>query len=340
MTESHILKYENNRMTDFKPNPKLVDLINHLKSMLEPVQIGINDHFLNPKLPVMLILGSPRSGTTVLTQICAASNSFAYPTNFLSRFAYAPIVGAMIQQMLFDPTFDFRNEFFDIQPLVDFNSDIGKTDGTLGISEFFHFWRRFLPNHDPGYLSNDELLKVDINRMRSELASIEAIFKKPFMSKGMMLQYNIKFFAQQVPELFFMHIKRDPLFVMQSSLQSRRKYYSRDDIWWSVKPKEYEWLSSMDVYHQVAGQVLFTEKAIDDQLSTVEEKRKLICNYESICADPNQFYLMLKSKFNDLGHPLSEYYIKENFPCGNVIRIEQNELNLLERAYDELLNTK
>jgi len=34
------------------------------------------------------------------------------------------------------------------------------------IGEFFHFRRRFFPNHDPGHLTLDELKRVDIARLR------------------------------------------------------------------------------------------------------------------------------------------------------------------------------
>jgi len=334
--DSHILRHEFDRTEEFRPNPRLVDLIGRLKQLLEPVQIQQNAQFAAPQYPVVVIVGCPRSGTTVLTQILAASGSFAFPTNFLARFAYAPLIGAMIQQMIFNREYDFRDELSDIRSSSDFRSAVGKTAGALGINEFFHFWRKFFPNHDPGHLTNEELALVDTVRMRSELAAIESVFVKPFMSKGMMMQYNIAYFAEQVPELFFIHIKRETRYVLQSVLMSRRRFYGDQPIWWSVKPKEYEWLAGMDLFYQVAGQVLFTEKAIDDQLASVDDSRKLVCHYEQLCAAPHSFFDSLRASLNDRGCTIGEYEIAQQFPTGNTLKIAEAELRRLEQAYAEL----
>lgn len=334
--ESHVLKHESDRSAEFQPNPRLVELIGELRSMLEPVQAEQSARFTAPRRPVAVIVGCPRSGTTVLSQILAATGDFAYPSNFLSRFAYAPRIGAMIQKMLFDPDFDHRGELADIQSSSNFSSQIGKTDGALGISEFFHFWRKFFPNHDPGHLTEEQLDRVDTDRMRRELASIEAVFDKPFASKGMMMQYNLGFFAERVPELFFIHIRRRPRFLMQSVLVSRKKYYTSPRIWWSVKPKEYPWLADMDLIHQVAGQVLFTERAIDAGLAKVEDGRRLVCDYQTLCADPSGFYSQLRAKFDRLGCPLDPYRLEQTFPCGDRDRLPAEEIEALQDAYTRM----
>ncbi|MCG3178520.1 MAG: hypothetical protein BIFFINMI_00848 [Phycisphaerae bacterium] len=332
--ESHFLKHEGDRAEEFRPNQKLVERIAQLKALLGPVQAAENSRFSTPRLPVAVIVGCPRSGTTVLTQILAASGDFAYPTNMLSRFAYAPMVGAMFQQLLFDPQYDYRNELADIQSSSGFKSTLGKTTGAMAISEFFHFWRRFFPNHDPGHMTPEELAQVDIPRMRAELASIESVFGKPFMSKGMMMQYNIPFFAQRMPELLFIHIRRQPRFLLQSVMQSRKKYYGTDQIWWSVKPKEYDLLASMDPVRQVAGQVYFTVKSIDEDLEHVPDSQKLVYAYEDLCADPGAFYGRLSEIMARRGCPLRPYALEERFNSANDIKMPQTELQALESAYE------
>ena len=334
--KSHYLEHECDRSNEFKPTPKLDNLITELRRILEPVQEQLNKQYQAPKYPVVVVLGNPRSGTTILTQILAGTGYFAYPTNFLSRLAYAPWIGAMIQQMLFNPVYDFRGELSDIQSASGFTSTLGKTIGTLAISEFFHFWRKFFPTHDPGYIPEELLEKVDVDRMRSELASIESVFNKPFMSKGKMMQHNITFFAEKVPELFFIHIKRDPMYVMQSVMMSRRKYYGTDKIWWSVKPKEFEFLAQMPPTYQVAGQVLYTLQDIDHGLESVNESRKMIFSYESLCENPKQIFKELQIKFSQYGYPLGDYNLERRFECQNKLRIPEEDFKVLEAAYEEL----
>lgn len=334
--ESHILKHADDRVEAFRPNRKLDALISRLSVLLTPAQKRANEDFNTPRFPVVAVLGCPRSGTTFLTQLLAASGQFSYPSNVLSRFAYAPYIGALIQKMLFDPDYDLRGEFSELRSTSGFNSDIGKTDGALGVNEFFHFWRRFFPNHDPGHLTDAELNAVDIIGMRRELAAIESVFERPFISKAMMLQYNASYFAERMPELFFIHIRREPKFVMQSITQSRRKYYGGEDIWWSVKPREYSFLKDMEPAAQVAGQVLFTEKAIDEQLDVIDGSRKLSCRYEDLCADPARVFEQLWSALRNHGVDLDAVPLLNSFPCQNRIRLSNEELSTLQRLYDNL----
>ncbi len=338
--EATTLKYLNQRAAEYQPNPQLDKLIAALKTALEPVQLTQNGKFSAPRYPVALVVGVSRSGTTLISQLLAASGNFSYPTNFLARFAYAPWIGAMIQQMLFNKEYDFRGELHDIQSSIDFSSNLGKTSNALGISEFFHFWRKFFPNHEPGYLSRSQLLKVDINRMRQELASIEAVFDKPFVSKCKMMQYNISHFSRELPGTFFIHIKREPRYVMQSILRCRRRFYGRDDIWWAIKPKEFEWLSTLSPIYQIAGQVFFTDRGIEDQLKDVEHDRKLICSYEVLCNNPENLYQLLQDKFARIGCQLGNYSLDTSFYCDNHDKIDIGEIQELEKAYEDFQTGK
>ena len=334
--ESHILNHQNDRSQRFQPNEPLNELILKLRDILEPVQLSVNSEHQQPRYPILLIMGNPRSGTTLLTQWLASMGCFSYPTNLLSRLAFAPYIGAMIQKMLYDPKYDFRGEMCS-QPLEEaFHSDIGKTTGPTSVSEFFHFWRKFFPNHDPGYLTSAELQQVRTEELRKELASIEAAFEKPFISKGMMMQYNIPFFAGAIPEFFFLHIERDPIHVMQSVLLSKRRYYVDDSIWWSVKPRNFEQVKDLSPYHQVAGQLLGTLESIKAGLRRVEDDRQLTVSYEKFCDDPGAVYSEIHSKYGQLGYELPEYASVPSFNCTNVKRVDDWEWTKLQRAYAEL----
>ncbi len=334
--ESDILKHQTDRTKDFQPNQPLDNLILQLRALLAPTQANVNAKFEKSKYPVLLVLGNPRSGTTLLTQWLAGMECFSYPTNLLSRLAFSPYVGALIQQMLYNPEYDFRGEMHSQPTEQEFGSDIGKTTGPTAVSEFFHFWRRLFPNHDPGYLDKAELQQVRTDDMRHELASIESALKKPFISKGMMMQYNVAFFAEAIPEFFFLHIEREPMFVMQSVLQSKRRYYEDDNIWWSVKPKNFKNLKNRSPYHQVAGQLQGTLDAIKSGLQKVTDQKQLTVSYEAFCQAPSEIYDQLRSKYSTLGCDLPDYTGADSFSCTNKQRIENQEWEKLKQAYDEL----
>jgi hypothetical protein len=335
--DSDILANQNIRNDRFKKNPKLDVLIEQLRQVLEPAENQFVQKHTAPLLPVVLVVGNSRSGSTLLTQVLAACGDFSYPTNVLNRFAYAPAIGAMIQQMLFNKEYAYLNELADVQSSGGFNSQLGKTAGAMDINEFYHFWRRFIPNYDLGYLDDKEPEKIDIYGLRRELAALEAIFEKPFMCKGKAIQYNIHAFADRMPELFFIHIERDPLYVMQSILLGRRKFYQSDAVWFGVKPKEYQELKNMDIYHQIAGQVLFTDRTIHTQLAALASSRGIHCRYEDLCANPSDFYDRLASVLSLHGCNLTPYPLDDlSFPSSNVQKLDSQELLSLQAAYDEL----
>jgi len=334
--ESHILKHVNDRTPVFRPNENLDRLIAQLRTLLEPVQQSVNAESGYPTLPVIGIVGCPRSGTTFMTQLLAATGAVSYPSNLLSRFAYAPHLGALIQQLLMNPNYDLGDEFSDLRSFNEFSSNVGKTRGAMGINEFFHFWRRFLPNHDPGHLTAEELKDVAVDSLRRELASIEAVYQKPFMSKIMMLQYNLAYFAHSMPELKIIHVQREPLYLMQSVTQARRKYYGSDKIWWSVKPKEYSFLKDERPETQVAGQVLFTEQAIQSQIQGLPRSRWITVSYERVCETPHEFLKGLAERFAmpELVSDLSR--VDKKYQSGNTKRLNDNELASLLIEYEKL----
>lgn len=331
--KSVLLLYKSHRTKDFQVNEKLDTLIGQLKFILEPVQKEINKKYTVPEKPIILIIGCPRSGSTLLSQILAFTNQFSYPTNFLSRFAYAPVVGAMIQEMIFNPEYDFRKELLDVQVKTDFNSSIGKTNGALSINEFFHFWRRFFPNYDSQYLSKDELQKVNLLEMIKEIAAIEAVFNKPFLAKGQMMQFNLDYFSRRIPKIVYLYIKRDALFNMQSVLLARRKYYGTDKIWRSVKPKEYPLLKNMDPYFQVAGQIYFTEKTIEKGLAKLDNNSYLTINYEDLCSSPKDIYASVIKLVNSIGGNIKKSDLPKSFRASNYNKLDDDEIDKLMNAY-------
>jgi len=338
--KSIFLENEASKSDQFRSNDKLNALLSELKELLSPVQMTI-DCPSQPQWPVGSIIGNPRSGSTLLLQFMASTGVFSYPTNVLTRFAYAPYIGALIQKMLFDSGYDFHGDFADIQSQINFASDLGKSKGALATNEFQHFFRNYMPNFDVEWLNDDALKKVDCKALAKGLASIEKAFNQPFVTKANILQYNIEYFDREISSLFYMYITKVPIFIMQSILISREKYYGACNTWWSVKPKEYKELKNLDLYHQIAGQVYFTEMAVEHGLQCVSDRNQLTIEYESLCEDPNAVYKRIVEKYAALGCDLIlEYNGPKSFVCGNEIRLPQKEIDSLQSAYDDLSSGK
>jgi hypothetical protein len=125
--------------------------------------------------------------------------------------------------------------------------------------------------------------------------------------------------------------------VMQSIITARRALHGTDHIWWSHRPREFEWLATMDPAHQVAGQVLYTERALARELAVVANDRKLVLDYESLCAEPQELHDRLRETLARHGSPVEP----RATPRGSLVArdldtLPSSEVRALEDAYAEL----
>jgi hypothetical protein len=329
----------NNRTQPYARNHRLEELLKELSDLLGPVDEKVSAQFERPQWPPLFLVGSPRSGTTFVMQLLNATGQFAVPTNLLSRFYYAPYLGAKIQQLLADKSFDYQNEMGDFSSKEAFQSSLGKTTSALSPSEFTYFWRRFIPNYDPQYLSPAEEEQIDGRGLASGLAAIEAVLQKPIAAKAFIIQYNLPKLYKLFNNCIFVQVRRDPLYVMQSIYEARKSFYNTLDIWWSVKPREFPELQHLDVYNQIAGQIFYTERALAEGLSQVPDQSQLIVEYEEVCQNPYDFYIMLRAKYKQKQYDLPEdVELPKAFSPSNKIRIPEAEFHNLAAAYESFAN--
>lgn len=249
--------------------------------------------------PLILVMGPLRSGTTLFTQWLANTGLVAYPTNLLSRFYQAPILGSKIQLLLTDPRYNFRDELGEFSQQADYSSENGKTKGALAPNEFWYFWRRFLSEPSRDVWSDCELSRtMDVSTMLAELKGMMNVFQKPFAAKGMLFNYNIPFLNSIFDKIIFVQIRRNPVTNVESILQARSRQLGSENAWYSFKIPEYEDLKSLSPVMQASGQVHFINKAVDEGMKSVQEHRKLIVDYEDFCLNPSQYFSELLSKLD------------------------------------------
>lgn len=317
-------------------NPNnLNELIELLKLYLRPIQTEVNNQLLASKIPIGLLIGVPRSGTTLFMQWIASLKTFSYPTNFLARFATSPYIGALIQEMIFNNKFDPLNEFNIKQGVWSFSSELGKSKGILEPNEFQHYFRNFIPKYFPEFLSSKEIEVIDFISLMNGLNSIQYVFNKPFVTKGMMLQYNISDLESKKLNFIYIYIRREPIYNMQSIYFARVKYYNDKDIWWSVKPNEFESLRKLDVFQQIAGQVYFTSESIERALEQIPNERKMIIDYNDFCINPKKYYKLLAEKYSNFGVELPITYDGSKFfEVSEQISISTSEKEKFTEAYN------
>jgi hypothetical protein len=285
------------RTSSFSRNMGLEALLKDINSSLWGAEQKILENHREAEYPLILMMGPHRSGTTLLMQWLANTGLVAYPTNLLSRFYQAPIIGAKIQLLLTDPRFNFRDELGEFVQQAEYKSENGKTKGVLAPNEFWYFWRRFLAEPGRDAWTDEELkLSMDARTMCAELAGMMDVFQKPFAAKGMLFNYNIPFLDSVFDKVLFVQIKRDPATNVASVLEARKRQLGNEAAWYSFKIPEYDELKGLDPVIQTAGQIYYINRAVDRGLAAVDESRKLVVHYEDFCADPARVFEEIRLK--------------------------------------------
>lgn len=317
------------RTESFQRNMALEELLFGLNGDLQPSEQALLQRYRDKAMeyPLILVMGPLRSGTTLFTQWLANTGLVAYPTNLLSRFYQAPILGAKIQLMLTDTRFNFRDELGEFAQRAEYTSENGKTKGVLAPNEFWYFWRRFLPDPERDVWPDEELRRgFDSKTMLAELAGVMKVFQKPFAAKGMLFNYNIPFLDSIFNKVLFVQLKRDPVANVASVLEARKRQLGSEKAWYSFKIPEYEQLKDANPITQAAGQVHYINKAVAQGISIVDESRRLVVEYEEFCTNPRKVFDELTTK---LGLSGCHYLGAEKF---HISRLKVNSRAYIEDA--------
>ena len=251
-------------------------MLQELKQLLEAVDDNACSPNLNDRKTTVHILGCARSGTTLLHQLLVRRLQVSYPTNFLSRFFYAPVIGAKLQFLLND--LDFNDEVLSSFPDFEFSSKLGKTKGPLSPHEFWYFWRNIFGVDENGLA--EEINQTTLSEFYNKVDNITSVFGRPFVLKSMIAQHKISEFTRFRPEDKIIFIKRQTEFNAQSLLQARKEYFNDINQWYSFKPLNYQ--ISGSPYQQVVEQVIRTNEMIESDLCNVDPKSIFTVNYEEI----------------------------------------------------------
>jgi hypothetical protein len=299
------------RENEFQRNLLLEEFLKDLNCNLAEAEQKLT-HIRYKQYPVVFVMGALRSGTTLMMQWLANTGEFAYPSNFISRFYRAPIIGAKIQRLLFDPTLNFRNEISDFSQHVDYCSQNGKTRGALAPNEFWYFWRRFMPYESlpVDYLPDTDLCTVfDKDTFIHELMGIASVFDKPLAMKGMIANYNIGFLNAVFDKAVFVYIKREIGTNIESVLEARKRQYGNEKEWYSFRIPEMQGLKNIEnPAEQIAGQLYYINQAIETGLENVEERKKVIVEYEDFCNEPHKYYHILQEHLAEQGCDIAKNY--------------------------------
>ncbi|QQX76800.1 MULTISPECIES: sulfotransferase [Aequorivita] len=332
--------YDNSKRTSFfKKDVSLETALSDLNELIDGIECPIDTN--ESQSPIILIMGCPRSGSTLLLQWLAASGLFSYPSNLIARFYKNPYLGIRTQQALLE--FDPLNQLGFKETKLDFSSSLGKTYGALGPSEYWYYWRTFFKfENDSQILSQNQLAKVDGKKFIDQLLAFEQLTNKPLALKGMLLNWHIPYLYSLNQKFIFINVNRDPLLNAQSLLMAREKFFGDRNKWYSFKPSEYKELKDESPITQVVGQVIYTRKAVSEGLSQIPMENIINIEYTDFCSNPKKFLDALVYKFNKLGGNIESKNVDQDllkpFDERKDIKLSDSEVKFLREELIRLSN--
>ena len=97
---------------------------------------------------------------------------------------------------------------------------------------------------------------------------------------------------------------------------------------------EFGQLESLDPLQQVAGQVYYTNRAIEEGLGGIDDSRRLEVRYEEFCTDPARVFRQIAEKLALQGYDLDKTYSgPQRFESANERRLSDKDSEKIKAAY-------
>lgn len=303
------------RNFNHKKNEETELLLKKLDKLLTTAEKSARSEFTNSKFNPIFIIGCARSGTTITHQYLVNATVCSYPSNFLSRFYSAPIIGSYYLKLFTE--LDNKDELLkSLTNTISNTSEIGKTKGILSPNEFWYFWRSHFPTNNTGYLNYKNITKKQISAFRNSIYGIQEIFQAPFICKAMIANNNPEFLLELFPNATIIYQKRDILDNAISLYTTRQDYFGDVHQWYSFKTNNYNKLKNLSPYKQVIEQVKSTNNEIEVKLLKVPKERIIQNDFESFCKNPEILINELTQKH--------EIDLKNNFKSYSFFRKSRN----------------
>jgi hypothetical protein len=229
-----------------------------------------------PSPPLLFIVGSPRSGTTLTFQCLTHYFDVIYPSHLAALFPLTPAFGLWLSGLAYGN-----------RPHRAFHSLHGYSlgDSLLGPDEWETLFRKFviprLEETSPAIASLAGLPHVGriVGYMRR-------VSDKPLVLKVPLAVLHINPLARLLPTSMFLHIERSPLDTARSIYRAKRLEGKPADAMWYIRPPLLRDCEFPTEAHQIAAQVREIDRLTKESFSLLDSSRKQSVRYESLCHSP------------------------------------------------------
>ncbi len=228
----------------------------------------------SPQLPVVLVCGPARSGTTLVAQLLIHGFKVSYLPNLTSVFPLSPLSAmALFGQPRLNPSAPAFKSFY------------GRTRTWAGPNDGLQLWDRWLGRDRSRPPINLE--KEAEREMPAFFGALESMTTRPFTGKNNTLNASAHLIADVLPTARFICLERDRLGLAASLYRARLQIQGTTAIPYGLMPAERS--GGEDHVEDVCRQVLFHEAIARKQVERLGPKRFWQVKYEDVCRDPSSF---------------------------------------------------
>lgn len=275
----------------------------------------------------VFVMGLPRSGTTLLTQLLYKNTDLYCTNNLIARFWKTPLVGAQLSKYTVSET---SSDYY--------RSDFGRTSEIDHPHEFSWFWHDLLAVQGVGQYEPEEALSsIDWKKIRLKIINLNAILEGGLVFKPMeLIGFHLPRFAELFKRALFVYVRRDLMDVALSISKARQAHGCGQDSWWGSYPPKaiYDKLKQKRESLQVVHQVLYFKSLYEKKLALVSSEQVLQTNYESICAQPGEFLEQVNNYASKIGVNLTVTNAPQPFSPRSK-NSEQSVIDGLREAFAE-----
>jgi len=256
------------------------DLARYLRNRaLQPIGARFARQHADPHQPVVLIVGPPRSGSTLLHTLVARYLDVTWVPNALASWWMSP-AWAMSRRYGRCPSVDGLDELV---------FDRGRTRGPNSPHEFGWFWRLYLGAPATDEMTPEEIARADWVGLAREIHGLAGLAGRPVVLKNPnAVDFQTRPLAEHLPSVRFVRVRRSLPHVVHSILRARREVHGDVSRWWSVVPANAASWSVLDPVEQVVRQVRAIEAALDAAEAALPPGTLYTMTYEDLAADPDR----------------------------------------------------
>ncbi|MBL8814992.1 MAG: sulfotransferase [Planctomyces sp.] len=223
--------------------------------------------------PVILVVGAPRSGTTLVYQTLARYLDVTSFSNLTSMFPKSPLTGTHLMRWL-----PGGRE-------ADFENYYGQTAGLHGPNDGFQIWNRWLGENR--YIPRTDLSVSEQRDMRKFFSAWCRRFGKPFLNKNNRNTSCLSLLSEILPNAQMVVVRRNPIYVAQSLIKARADVQGDKSVGWGLHSSDATSSDPLSYVDDVCDQILLIEKELDEQLELISQDRIVEITYEGFCEDPH-----------------------------------------------------